>query len=76
MVGQPHKAKKSTFVHHDNFVFQRYAEQIRSVVNYQKDRDPITPPVSEAITLLWADWGVQEAYNRRSEYQLGDCAKQ
>ena len=31
-------------------------------------------PYTDAITDLWADSGVQEAYSRRREYQLTDSA--
>uniref|UniRef100_A0A7E4UZY5 Guanine nucleotide-binding protein G(I) subunit alpha n=1 Tax=Panagrellus redivivus TaxID=6233 RepID=A0A7E4UZY5_PANRE len=31
--------------------------------------------VKTALSSVWADSGVQEAYNRRSEYQLNDSAK-
>jgi guanine nucleotide-binding protein G(q) subunit alpha len=31
-------------------------------------------PYSDAIVDLWKDTGIQEAYNRRREYQLTDSA--
>jgi len=34
----------------------------------------ITPELGKDIKQLWADQGVQEAYRRRSEYQLNDSA--
>lgn len=34
----------------------------------------LSKELSEAIKLCWQDEGVQEAYNRRNEYQLNDSA--
>lgn len=33
------------------------------------------PPYIVAIKSLWADPGIQEAYDRRREYQLSDSTK-
>lgn len=32
-------------------------------------------PYISAIKMLWADPGIQEAYDRRREYQLSDSTK-
>ncbi len=38
------------------------------------DSDPFDEDVCNALTVLWADEGVQEAHARRDEYNLSDSA--
>ena len=38
------------------------------------ESESLNPEMAEIIAQLWADEGVQEAYRRRAEFQLGDNA--
>ncbi|KAK9678914.1 G-protein alpha subunit [Popillia japonica] len=54
------------------------ANKEKSILIASIDRDAITTLNSdyvEAIKMLWNDTGIQEAYNRRREYQLTDSTK-
>ena len=45
------------------------------VVRAGEESEPFTPDLVSAIKAIWADKGTQEAYVRRSEFQLNDSAK-
>jgi hypothetical protein len=54
-------------------LLQEYGKQIREV-----DYEMVTTmeaKYAEMIGILWMDGGIQEAYDRRREYQLTDSAK-
>lgn len=53
--------------------FQNNALQVREV-DVEKVASFDQPYIS-AIKMLWADPGIQEAYDRRREYQLSDSTK-
>lgn len=55
------------------FASQNNAQVVREV-----DVEMVTSfdqPYIGAIKMLWADPGIQEAYDRRREYQLSDSTK-
>lgn len=55
------------------FLAQNNAQLVREV-----DVEKISSfdqPYIGAIKMLWADPGIQEAYDRRREYQLSDSTK-
>ena len=45
------------------------------VIEVGDDKEPFTNEVFNALKSLWSDKGIQECYERRSEYQLNDSAK-
>jgi len=51
------------------------ARRVLSVVESGKDAQPFTPDLFDSLKMLWADQNVIKAYERRSEFQLGDSAK-
>lgn len=50
-------------------------EEIDKDVNTEIQESDFTPEFFNSTEVLWADGGVQIAYNRSNEYQLIDCAK-
>lgn len=55
------------------FFYQNNAQVVREV-DVEKISSFDQPYIS-AIKMLWADPGIQEAYDRRREYQLSDSTK-
>ncbi len=51
------------------------ATVIFDVVMNGDESEPFTCELALALQRLWADAGLQQAYERRSEYQLSDSAK-
>lgn len=52
---------------------ERSAQQLAAV--RVEDVKSLEEGVASAISLVWADGGVQQCYQRRREYQLSDSAK-
>jgi guanine nucleotide-binding protein G(o) subunit alpha len=58
------------------FVFQADARIVLDVIKTGDESEPFTAQLASALKKLWADKAVsQEAYSRRSEFQLNDSAK-
>lgn len=45
------------------------------VVARMEDTEPFSEELLIAMKRLWADFGVQDCFNRANEYQLNDSAK-
>lgn len=54
---------------------QEDALVIMEVMRSGDESEPLSPEVAKALKALWKDGGVQEAYSRRSHFQLNDSAK-
>lgn len=58
--------------------FHIYFSQNNALVVREVDVEKVSSfdqPYIGAIKMLWADPGIQEAYDRRREYQLSDSTK-
>ncbi len=51
------------------------SRRVLSVVESGKDAQPFSPDLFESLKGLWKDKAVIKAYDRRSEFQVGDSAK-
>lgn len=56
------------------FLFSQNNAQLVREVDVEKVSS-FDQPYIGAIKMLWADPGIQEAYDRRREYQLSDSTK-
>ncbi|KRZ25803.1 Guanine nucleotide-binding protein alpha-7 subunit [Trichinella pseudospiralis] len=54
---------------------QKDAQIVYATVHAQRDAEPFSESLSQAMQKLWADGGVQSCYSRSNEYQIDDSAK-
>ncbi|OUC42985.1 g-protein alpha subunit [Trichinella nativa] len=54
---------------------QKDAQIVYATVHAQRDAEPFSESLSQAMQRLWADGGVQSCYSRSNEYQIDDSAK-
>ncbi|VDP38154.1 unnamed protein product [Soboliphyme baturini] len=54
---------------------QKDAQIVYATVHAQRDTEPFSEDLSQAMQRLWADAGVRHCYSRNNEYQIDDSAK-